>query len=130
MITAIGDTDASTKNSEIRRLASNNESQKSIVDIETLLKFQKMIDVEMIADPEGGDSGEERVQLNKESGRWRIANFIGDQMDIQLDFAKPTGISATGNDLVSITFRNTLIIYDWLGREVEKGTVLEKYVPA
>ena len=40
-------------------------------------------------------------------------------MDIQLKFAEPTSVSSGGNDKVRITFRDTLIIYDWLGREVE-----------
>ena len=51
-------------------------------------------------------------------------------MNIQLDFAEPGKVSAGGNDMVRITFRNTDIIYDWLGREVESGTVVEKFVPA
>ena len=84
----------------------------------------------MLADPNGSDYGETRVQLQENTGGWRIANFTGNRMDIQLDFASPESVSAGGNDLVRISFRDTSIIYDWLGREVKSGSVIERYVPA
>ena len=51
-------------------------------------------------------------------------------MEIQLQFEDPLQISASSDDEIKITFKDTRFIYDFAGQEVDSGTQLIMPIPA
>ena len=50
-------------------------------------------------------------------------------MKIQLIFKDSLAVSTSGLDRIKVQFKDTTLIYDHFGQELEQGSSEEKYIP-
>ena len=58
---------------------------------------------------------------------WNVIHFDKSSMSIQMSFNKPIEVSSgsTGRDLVLVSFEDTRLVYDFVGQELEQGTLIK-----
>ena len=73
----------------------------------------------------------EEADLTQKKFDWNVTKYEDHTMEIQLKFENPEAISSTSNDfdVIRIDFVDTTLIYDFVGRELEPGTFIERQVP-
>ena len=72
----------------------------------------------------------ERDYYPKKDFSWNITNYDRQSMEFEIDFTYPEQVSQQGGqDKVEITFEDTRLMYDFMGRDLTNGTLLSRQIP-
>ena len=83
---------------------------------------QEIIQVSLLKNTEG--------QFDEsDSFEWELDDYEEYLMKIKLIFDDPMTVSASGLDRIRVSFKDTALIYDYFGQEIEKDSFVEKLVP-
>ena len=83
-----------------------------------------MLTVEMIGES-NDEEFEDEPKLGSKDFSWTVAHYEKQLMEIKLVFAEPLAISSGGIDSIRVTFKDTSLIYDFTGKQVEEGTSID-----
>ena len=87
-----------------------------------------MIDLQISYDP---DSDTDTDFHPQDDFSWNVTKFDKNSMQIQMYFSDPIQVSQkNGIDSVQLKFDDTRLLYDFVGQDLQNGTLLIREIPA
>lgn len=103
----------------------SNETETNLAQ---QLKVQKMIDLQISYDL---DIDTESDFHPVDDYSWNVTKFDKNSMQIQMYFTDPIKVSQiNGIDSVQLKFDDTRLLYDFVGQDLQNGTLLRHEIPA
>ena len=99
------------------------DSSYEEINIGTVLKTEGMLEAELIRDSFSDDADSSGLF------EWHVDDFTEKSLKVKLEFEQPETISTAGDDYLRLSFKNTTLLFDWMGHELSNDTVLEYLLP-